>query len=99
METVTVIITEEMNEQPRQELIVVVYARVSANENRPNLDSQAERVCAYCTVKGWKVVKEVDSGVNDRRRKLLALLVVQLLRMAKRGNVEPGVQQRTSCRI
>jgi putative resolvase len=76
-ETGTVIITEEMNEQPGQERIVGVYARVSANENRPNLDAQAERLCAYCTAKGWKVVKvvkEVGSGVNDGRKKLLALL-------------------------
>ncbi len=71
------IITEEMNEQPGQERIVVVYTRVSANENRPNLDAQAERLCAYCTAKGWKVVKvvkEVGSGVDDGRKKLLALL-------------------------
>lgn len=77
METGTVVITEEINEQPGQEKIVVVYARVSANENRPNLDAQAERLCAYCTAKGWKVVKvvkEVGSGVNDGRKKLLALL-------------------------
>lgn len=76
-ETGTVMITEEMNEQPGQEKIVVIYARVSANENRPNLDAQAERLCAYCTAKGWKVVKvvkEVGSGVNDGRKKLLALL-------------------------
>jgi len=76
-ETGTVIITEEINEQPGQERIVVVYTRVSANENRPNLDAQAERLCAYCTAKGWKVVKvvkEVGSGVNDGRKKLLALL-------------------------
>ncbi len=77
METGTVVITEEITEQPGQERVVVVYARVSANENRPNLDSQAERLCAYCAAKGWKVVKvvkEVGSGVNDGRRKLLALL-------------------------
>jgi putative resolvase len=43
METGTVVITEEISEQPGQER-VVVYARVSANENRPNLDSQAERL-------------------------------------------------------
>src|SRR5436190_21346135 len=57
--------------------LIVVYARVSANENRPNLDSQAERLCAYCAAKGWKVhkiVKEVGSGVNDGRKKLLAIL-------------------------
>ena len=52
METGTVVITEETSEQPGQEKLVVVYARVSANENRPNLDSQAERLCAYCTAKG-----------------------------------------------
>ena len=76
-ETGTVMITEEISEQPGQERIVVVYARVSANENRPNLDSQAERLCVYCAAKGWKVVKavkEVGSGVNDGRKKLLALL-------------------------
>src|SRR5436190_5216812 len=57
--------------------LIVVYARVSANGNRPNLDSQAERLCAYCAAKGWKVhkvVKEVGSGVNDGCKKLLALL-------------------------
>ncbi len=77
MTTGTVVITEEVSQQPGQERVVVVYARVSANENRPNLDSQAERLSAYCAAKGWKVqkvVKEVGSGVNDRRKKLLALL-------------------------
>jgi predicted site-specific integrase-resolvase len=41
------------------------------------LDSQAERLSAYCAAKGWKVskvVKEVGSGVNDSRKKLLGLL-------------------------
>jgi predicted site-specific integrase-resolvase len=33
---------EEITEQPGQERVVVVYARVSANENRPNPDSQTE---------------------------------------------------------
>jgi len=73
----TIMVTEELNQHPERELIVVVYARVSANENRPNLESQAERLCAYCAAKGWKVhkvVKEVGSGVNDGRKKLLALL-------------------------
>jgi putative resolvase len=56
---------------------VAVYARVSNAENKPNLDSQAERLVAYCAAKGYqvsKVVKEVGSGVNDARPKLLALL-------------------------
>jgi putative resolvase len=73
----TIIVTEELEQQPPPERIVVVYARVSANENRPNLDSHAERLSGYCVAKGWKVskvLKEVDSGINDRRKKLLALL-------------------------
>jgi putative resolvase len=77
METGTLDITEEISQQPGQERVVVVYTRVSANENRPNLDTQAERLCAYCATKGWKVVKVVKqggSGVIDGRRKLLALL-------------------------
>src|SRR5439155_12889514 len=68
---------EELDQRPEREQIIVVYARVSANENRPNLDTQAERLCAYCAAKGWKVhkvVKEVGSGINDGRKKLLALL-------------------------
>ncbi len=77
LESGTIIVTEELSQHPEREIIVVVYARVSANENRPNLNTQAERLCAYCAAKGWKVsrvVKEVGSGVNDGRKKLLALL-------------------------
>src|SRR5262245_46203052 len=56
---------------------VAIYARVSSAENKSNLDSQAERLAAYCAARGYqvaKVVKEVGSGVNDARPKLLALL-------------------------
>ena len=54
----------------------VIYARVSA-ENRPNLESQAERLAQYATARGWQVievVKETGSGVNDHRKKLEKLL-------------------------
>src|SRR5215813_7555723 len=56
---------------------VAIYARVSSAENKSNLESQAERLAAYCAARGYqvaKVVKEVGSGVNDARPKLLALL-------------------------
>ena len=56
---------------------VAVYARVSSAENRKDLDSQAERVSAFCAARGWqvaKVVKECGSGVNDQRPQFLALL-------------------------
>ena len=75
METGTIIITEKDDEPKAQK--VAVYARVSSSENKPNLESQAERIVNYCAAKGWqvhKVVKEVGSGVNDNRRKFLSLL-------------------------
>jgi len=75
MDTGTIIITED--DKPERSQKVVIYTRVSAAENRPNLDTQAERLLAYCAAKGYqvhKVVKEVGSGVNDNRRKLLKLL-------------------------
>jgi putative resolvase len=56
---------------------VAVYARVSSAENRKPLDSQAERVAAFCAAKGWpvaQVVKECGSGVHDQRPQVLALL-------------------------
>ncbi len=56
---------------------VVIYARVSSQEHKENLERQAERLKDYCAAKGYQVasvVKEIASGVNDSRPKLLALL-------------------------
>jgi putative resolvase len=58
-------------------VVQAIYARVSSAENGPNLDRQAERLTAYCEAKGYqisRIVKEIGSGVNDDRPKLLALL-------------------------
>lgn len=74
--TILVDVDQERLAAPRATR-VAIYARVSSAENKPNLDSQAERLVAYCAAKGYqvvKVVKEVGSGVNDARPKLLALL-------------------------
>lgn len=55
----------------------VVYARVSSNEQRKtNLEAQAKRMQNFCTSNGWvidRVVKEVGSGLNDERKKLLSI--------------------------
>jgi putative resolvase len=59
LDTGTIIITEDIDQPAQSDVVVVVYARVSANENRPNLDTQAERLSAYCAAKGWKVHKVV----------------------------------------
>jgi putative resolvase len=56
----------------------VVYARVSSSENKTNLISQSKRVQDFCTAKGWQVngvVEECASGLNDKRPKLMKLLI------------------------
>jgi predicted site-specific integrase-resolvase len=73
----TILVEEETQVAPLSTTKVAIYARVSSTENKSNLDSQAERLLAYCTAKGYqvaKVVKEIGSGVTDSRPKLLALL-------------------------
>jgi putative resolvase len=46
---------------------VAISARVSAAENRPYLESHAERLIEYCAAKGYQahqVLKEIGSGVS-----------------------------------
>lgn len=64
-------------ETTSRELHVICYARVSSSENKDNLERQAERLVSYANASGMKVkevIKEIGSGLNDRRRKLLKLL-------------------------
>jgi predicted site-specific integrase-resolvase len=75
-------VEEEAKPKPALPQRVAIYARVSSAENKSNLDSQAERLVAYCVAKGYqvaKVVKEIGESVNDSRPKLLALLEDQSL--------------------
>ena len=56
---------------------VVTYARVSSSQNKTNLDSQSERLIKFCNAKGLQThqnVKEIGSGLNGSRKKLLKLL-------------------------
>src|SRR5262249_7856342 len=74
----TIIITEDQTESAKaSSQQVAIYARVASAQSKSNLDSQAERLITYCVARGYqvtRVVKEVGSGVNDARPKLLALL-------------------------
>jgi predicted site-specific integrase-resolvase len=66
-----------MPEDSHREPHVVCYARVSSSENKPNLESQADRLVAFSNARGWvvkEVVKECGSGLNDSRRKLAKVL-------------------------
>lgn len=59
--------------------LTVVYARVSSSEQqKTNLEAQAERLTQFAIANGWivdKVIKEVGSGLNDERKKLTELLL------------------------
>jgi putative resolvase len=62
----TIIITEsqEVPASPAPQR-TAIYARVSSAENKSNLDSQVDRLIAYCAARGYqvaKVVKEVGSA-------------------------------------
>jgi putative resolvase len=73
----SVVCPPEEGHETQQPMSVVVYARVSAAENRPNLERQADRLMVYCRAKGYQipqVVKEVGSRVNDGRPRFLGLL-------------------------
>ena len=72
----TIIVPNEEIKTYKKEY-VVVYARVSSTENKPNLESQADRVARFCNAKGWivnEIVKECASGLNDKRPKLQKIL-------------------------
>ena len=74
--TIVILAPEEIG-ATQQPVSVAVYARVSAAENRPDLERQADRLIAYSSAKGYQlaqVVKEVGSGVNDSRPRFLRVL-------------------------
>lgn len=78
--TGTIIVTESKTgptETQPYPTKTVIYARVSAAENKSNLESQTQRLLDYCAARGYQVaqvVKEIGSGINDQRPKLLKLL-------------------------
>lgn len=79
MDTGTILITEPTGEPvvPERPLKAAIYTRVSATENKVNLDGQAKRLTDYCAAKGYPIthiIKEIGSGVNDARPKLLKLI-------------------------
>lgn len=56
---------------------VAIYARVSSSESKDDLERQVDRLVLFANARGWRVTrieKEIASGVNDQRPKLLSLL-------------------------
>jgi len=57
---------------------VAIYARVSSNKMKDNLERQLIRLNEYAVSNGYnvvKAVKEISSGINDKRKKLTELLL------------------------
>lgn len=79
MDTGTILIIEPTGDPavPERPLKAAIYTRVSATENKDNLDGQAKRLTDYCAAKGYPIaaiIKAIGSGVNDSRPKLLKLI-------------------------
>lgn len=63
-------------EEPRPQG-VVLYARVSSHDQKGDLERQVERLRAYAEAQGlmdYRVVTEIGSGLNGKRKKLLKVL-------------------------
>jgi len=75
MPTGTIIVEEERPSTLSNR--VVIYARVSDHASKDNLERQAQGLIEYANARGYQivaVVKEIGSGVNDKRRKLMEVL-------------------------
>ena len=75
--TGTIVINDDELKHPINKNKVVLYARVSSSENKKNLETQLSRLRNYASAKGYlviKEVKEVGSGLNDNRKKIISLL-------------------------
>ena len=76
--TGTIIVPVYEDDQVDRPEYNVVYSWVSSSEqSKTNLETQAKRVSDFVNANGkvvHKIVKEVGSGLNDRRPKLLSIL-------------------------
>ena len=74
----TIVVTDNnLDRVALDEEKVITYARVSSSENKSNLESQCTRLRDYASAKGYKIVqevREVGSGLNDKRAKLIKVL-------------------------
>jgi predicted site-specific integrase-resolvase len=72
--TGTILVEDEPHREDRG---VAIYARVSSVDQKNDLDRQIARLVEFAAEKNLKVsrvIKEIGSGLNGRRPKLLSLL-------------------------
>ena len=73
----TIIVQETPSVPTNPEGVAWIYCRVSSHDKKDDLLRQTERCSTFCASKGWiikEIVKEIASGMNDSRPKLLKLL-------------------------
>lgn len=75
LDTGTILVFPENN----LELKTYIYARVSSNNKKDDLDRQVNRCVDFCNSRGYvveKIIKEIASGMNDNRKKLLDIFTL-----------------------
>lgn len=66
------------DDKPPSKFTIVTYARVSSNKQKDDLDRQSSRLREFCISHGYdisKEYKEIASGMNDDRTKLMKILL------------------------
>lgn len=76
LETGTIIVPKQVS-TPKVERNVV-YVRVSSSGQKEDLKRQENRLLTFCAARGWivhQVIREIASGLNDKRPKLEKILL------------------------
>jgi len=77
LETGTIIVPNPKTFTPKVEKNAV-YVRVSSSGQKEDLKRQEERLLSFCAARGWvvhQIVREIASGLNDKRPKLEKIIM------------------------
>ena len=80
LDTGTIIVPNDIFEKDKgNNGRTIIYARVSSSkQSKTNLETQAQRLIDFSIANGWQIdeiIKEVGSGLDDERPKLVNLLM------------------------
>lgn len=77
LSTGTILVKENQNVNTIKNKNVSIYARVSSYDKKDDLERQIQRCVNFCSSNGYtikNITKEIASGMNDKRPKLIKLL-------------------------
>jgi len=72
----TILVEETNFVKEKTEIFVDIYARVSSSIKKQDLENQVKLCEQYCISKGYiinKIYKDIASGMNDNRPKLISI--------------------------